>query len=278
MQLSELVGESLARRTIGGDAQSHVIDTPGPLEVAEANVLRTPLVGRSIAENRVGDFGASVLGVWERGEFSTARPDLVIKENAVLVLGGTRQQLESCDEGFAIYNVSGEPVVVVGGSRVGRATARSLTERGVAWRMVERDAANRPPGVSDERFRPRRRGGRGRVEEGRHRRRAGGDFDEPRRRLEHLSDDPAAARQHRADAEGLNIVRVTVPPALAGKSLAETTVRQDTGATIIAAVEDGAMRVNPGPADPLPRGGEVLLVGDAATEQNWAERYGAEAV
>ena len=321
-QLFEVMGESLARRTIGGDARAHVIDTLGPLEIAEANVLRTPLVGRSIAENRVADFGVSVLGVWERGEFAVARPDLVITENAILVLGGTREQLERYDEGFAIYNVSGEPVVVIGGSRVGSATARALTERGIAWRMIERDANHRPPGVPDADFIL------GDAADEAVLKRAGIDaapaviltsHDDALSiyltiLLRHLRPDiqiiSRATQEgnvktlHRAGAdfvmstaslgagrilnllrhgsivtiaEGLNIVRVKVPPALAGKALAETTVRQDTGATIIATVEDGAMRVNPDPADPLPRDGELLLIGDAATEEKWAQRYGAGA-
>ncbi len=150
--LSQLVGESLANRTIGGDAITHVIDAIDELKVAEANTLRTPLVGKTIAENRLGDLGVTVIGVWQRGVFSVARPETLIGDNAVILLGGTDEQLQNYDEAFAIYNVSGAPVVLVGGGRVGRATARALAERGIDWRMIERDERRRPPDATDEQF------------------------------------------------------------------------------------------------------------------------------
>ena len=78
-----------------------------------------------------------------------------------------------------------------------------------------------------------------------------------------------------AVAEGLNILRVRVPSALAGRPLAESDVRAKTGATIVAAVDaDGNMRVNPDPNEPLPGEGEILLIGDGETEQKFADRYG----
>ncbi|MEM1010931.1 MAG: NAD-binding protein [Planctomycetota bacterium] len=145
VEFSELMGESLARRTIGGDADD-VADgnvteegrpTLGGLLIAEANASRTPLVGKTLRENRLRDLGPSVLGVWDRGRFELATPDVVVSEHAVLLMAGTREQLEAYDESFVIYNVSGEPAVVIGGGRVGRATARSLKRRGISCNIVE---------------------------------------------------------------------------------------------------------------------------------------------
>ena len=152
LALGRLTGESLARRTLGGDALTHEIDAIGTFRVAEANAARTPLVGKTIAENRLGDFGVVVLAVCEQGVYKPALPDTVIGERAVLVLGGTKEQLESYDEGFAIYNVSGEPVVLIGGGTVGQATAKALTARGVEWRMVENNPNHRPADATDEQF------------------------------------------------------------------------------------------------------------------------------
>ena len=46
VQLAEMLGQSLARRVLGGDAMTHVIGQFGELLIAEANATRTPLVGR----------------------------------------------------------------------------------------------------------------------------------------------------------------------------------------------------------------------------------------
>ncbi|MEM6560202.1 MAG: NAD-binding protein [Planctomycetota bacterium] len=139
--LSELTGESLARRTIGGDAITHVIGGIDELLVAEANASRTPLVGKTIAENRLSDIGVSILGVSNRGKFELARPESMIEQHSVLVLAGSREQLDGYDEAFVIYNVSSLPALVIGAGRVGRATCRALIERGIDFRVVENDPA-----------------------------------------------------------------------------------------------------------------------------------------
>lgn len=137
IRLSELMGQALARCTLGGDAVSHVVAEVDEVLIAEASAARTPLVGRTLRENRLSDLGVSVLGVWERGRFDPATADTIVHENAILVLAGSRAQLDNYDEHFAIYNVSGEPAIILGGGRVGIATARALRERGIESRIVE---------------------------------------------------------------------------------------------------------------------------------------------
>ncbi|MEM8874982.1 MAG: NAD-binding protein [Planctomycetota bacterium] len=319
LNLTELVGESLAHRTIGGDAMTHVIDRLGNLQIAEANALRTPLVGNTIAENRIADLGVAVLGVWERGEFEVAQPDTVIGNNAVLVLGGTAEQLLNYDEAFAIYNVSGAPVVLIGCGRVGKATARALSNRGIQWCMIDRDPSRQADWMTDEQFLHgdaadvdvlKKAGiekaptvlitthddstnvyltlllrdlrpdiqiiSRATLEQNvRTLHRAGADFvmstatlgaSRIMNLLRHGSIVPIA--------EGLNIVRVAIPSALAGSRLTEVPVRKETGATVIATVVNGDMRINPNPADPLPTDGDLVLIGDEQTEQRFAELYG----
>lgn len=138
LRLEEMIGQSFARRTVGGDAMSHVLGQFGALLIAEANARRTPLVGKSLRENRLRDkVGVTVVGVWERGRFEPARPETEINENTVLVLAGLRENLFRYDELFCIYNVSTAPVVILGGGRVGRATARALEGREIDYRIVE---------------------------------------------------------------------------------------------------------------------------------------------
>lgn len=139
LSLSDLMGQALARCTVGGDAVSHVVAEVDDVLIAEASVGRTPLIGKTLRDNRLSDLGVSVIGVWERGRFELARPDLTVREGAILVLAGSRPQLDVYDEHFAIYNVSGEPTVILGGGSVGRSTAQALRDRGIPVWIVEKD-------------------------------------------------------------------------------------------------------------------------------------------
>lgn len=141
LQLREVLAQALARGTLGGDAMSHVVGQVDELLIAEASALRTPLVGQTLRQSGLRELGVNVVGFWDRGGFSPATPDAVIGESTVLVLAGSAEQLQRYDEQFAIYNVSSEPVLVLGGGSVGRAAARALRERGFDYRIVEQDAS-----------------------------------------------------------------------------------------------------------------------------------------
>lgn len=140
LRLEEMIGQSFARRVIGGDALAHVIGRFDEVLIAEAVAHRTPLVGKTLSESDLRrKVGATVVGVWERGSFEWAHSGTVIHDNTVLVLAGSREQIFRYDELFCIYNVSIAPVVILGGGRVGRATARALAARDVDFRIVEMD-------------------------------------------------------------------------------------------------------------------------------------------
>lgn len=146
VNIAEMLGRTLARSMVGGDALTHVVGSVDELLIAEANANRTPLVGKTLRENRLSDLGVNVIGLWDRGQFRPATPDTVVGENVILLLAGSESQLANYDEHFAIYNVSGAPVLIVGGGRVGRAAAAALARRGVDWRIVDRVA----DGLRDE--------------------------------------------------------------------------------------------------------------------------------
>ena len=138
LHLEERMGQSFARRTIGGDALAHVIGTFDDVHIAEAMARRTPLVGKTLAESGLRDkVGITVAGIWERGQLQMPHPDTVINENTVLVLAGSREAIFRYDELFCIYNVSASPAVILGGGKVGSATARALGDLGIDYRIVE---------------------------------------------------------------------------------------------------------------------------------------------
>lgn len=145
LQLAEMMGQTLARRVIGRDAKAHVIGQFDGLLIAEASAAGTPLVGRTLRDIGLRDHvHVNVAGVWERGRFQTAGPDTHVTANTVLVLTGTRRQLQDYDGLFCIYRTSDEPVVIVGGGRVGTATARALKQQIVDYRIVEKEAQRVP--------------------------------------------------------------------------------------------------------------------------------------
>jgi voltage-gated potassium channel len=144
ISLGDIIGRALARSMVGGDAVSHVVGSVDELLIAEANAHNTPLVGKTIRENRLADFGVNVIGLWDRGTFHHATPDTAITDSTILLLAGSRAQLEEYDEHFVIYNVSVTPVLILGGGRVGRATAQAFRERGIDYRIVDLDCADMP--------------------------------------------------------------------------------------------------------------------------------------
>jgi Trk K+ transport system NAD-binding subunit len=140
LQVPDMLGQSLARRVNGSDARAHVVGRYGELLIAESTAIGTTMVDKSLLEiGLLRDLGVSVVGVWERGEFKTARPETTVGATTVLVLAGDEEQLEKFDERYRIKPSSEAPTVIIGGGRVGSATARALAERGLSYRIVEQN-------------------------------------------------------------------------------------------------------------------------------------------
>jgi voltage-gated potassium channel len=140
LELTTMLGRSLARRAVAGDARANVIGQFGELLIAEAPVGGTPMVGRTLADGWLRTAtGLTVVGLWERGNFNAPLPDRVLEATTVLVLAGSEEQLGRFAELTVIYNIPDAPVLILGGGRVGRAAAAALRERGIDYRIVEKD-------------------------------------------------------------------------------------------------------------------------------------------
>ncbi len=145
--LGDILGRSLARRTLGGNARVHVIGHIDDLVIGEATAQETPLIGKTLRESMLRETtGVTVVGFWERGEFKQALPDTVITEKTVLVLAGSVDQLRRYDELVSIYHVSDKPVIIIGAGRVGLAASKSLSERHIEFRIIDKD----PSRIFDE--------------------------------------------------------------------------------------------------------------------------------
>ncbi|MDC0276976.1 NAD-binding protein [bacterium] len=138
IRLGDMMGQFLARRTIGNDAMAHVIGHFDELLIAEAMVTGTPIVGKTLAECNFSEMThTNVVGVWDRGEYKGAGPDTRISESTVLVLAGSKEMIQHYNQVFCIYHAEESHVVIIGGGRVGRATARVLAKRGLRYTIVE---------------------------------------------------------------------------------------------------------------------------------------------
>jgi voltage-gated potassium channel len=316
LRLEEIIGRSFARRVTGGDALAHTIGEFDEVRIAEATTRRTPLVGKSLQESKLREkVGVTVVGVWERGNFELASPDTMIHDNTVLVLAGSSEQIFRYNELFCIYNVANSPVLILGGGRVGRATAAALDERDIDYRIVERD----PTLVVDpEKYVVGNAAELSVLE-------SAGIYDAPAVIITPHDDDlntyltlycrklcPTtqiisramiernAATLHRAGAdavmsfasmaantvvnwlrrssilmvaEGLDLFKVPVPTELAGKTLAESGIRNRTGCSLIAISTDNGMELVSNPNLPIPADAEILLIGTIDAEDAFLSRY-----
>ncbi len=140
-QLANIIGEALARRTIGGSSLHHVVAHFDELLIAEALADSPKLEGKTLAEADLRkNAGINVIGIWERGEFTTSRPDAVIHSNTVLLLAGSKAQLEQFDQNYRNTSKDDEHVIVIGAGRVGTAVCKTLDSRNTDYRVIDRSA------------------------------------------------------------------------------------------------------------------------------------------
>jgi len=140
LHMGNLLGRALSRRTLGQDARVHTIGRMGDIVIAEATAHDTPLVGKTLRESQIRErLGINVVGIWERGKFQGSHPDTVINDYSVLMMAGSIDQLRQYDELFGIYGVSDEPVIIIGGGRVGRAAAYHLKRRNIRFKIIDKN-------------------------------------------------------------------------------------------------------------------------------------------
>ncbi|MFP4453764.1 MAG: potassium channel family protein [Desulfobacterales bacterium] len=144
-QFSQMLGKALSRRVLGVSMKANIIGRFDRLLIAEVPVMRTWLQGKTLAESRLRrTTGVNVVGLWEKNQFMIPTAQSRLEESTVLVLAGTEAQLEKFDASIG-HDKNGEvnnaPVVVLGGGRVGQAVARSLEERQIDFRVIEKNTA-----------------------------------------------------------------------------------------------------------------------------------------
>ena len=153
LQLHDVLGRSLAAWTIAGDCKANVIGRYEDLVLAQVPVIGTPLIGQTLAQSGIREtFGLAVVGIWERGKFIVPGPDTLIERTSVLVFAGAEEALNRYDEVYSFYQickVAGDPIIIVGGGRVGNAVAAHFKQADIPYLIIERSKRR---GEEDEHF------------------------------------------------------------------------------------------------------------------------------
>ncbi|WP_373517769.1 TrkA family potassium uptake protein [Pricia sp.] len=134
------LGEQLANRVNAQHAKSRPIGQYEDLFIAELPIHNTPLVSKTIRETGLRQkFGVSIVAIWKKGRMKPIAGTEKLTYDSVLVIIGNKDQLNSIDELFHEYNVNPNPVLVIGGGRVGFAAAESLQKDGILVNLIEKD-------------------------------------------------------------------------------------------------------------------------------------------
>lgn len=138
LDLTHLIAEALARRAIGGKDLSHVVGRIDDLIIAEVDAARTTLVGMTYGDAQRMT-SVSIVGFWARGHFEAGRKQSIIEESTVLVMAGSTTQVREFNAAYQKDKTEQKspPVIIIGGGRVGRATAAALKRRSIDYLIVE---------------------------------------------------------------------------------------------------------------------------------------------
>jgi Trk K+ transport system NAD-binding subunit len=316
LQLSDMLGRSLARRTIGGDTRINEIGAFEGLVFTETPVTGTPFPGKTLGSIKLREItGVTAVAMWDRGKLIIPDRDTPITQSTVLILAGSAEQMMKFEELICIYQPVPEPVIIIGAGRVGISAAASFTERNIPFIFIEKDSGIIPgnyPVIH------------GNAADLATLTRAGikktpaavlTTNDDAvniyltkycrslRRDMQIISRstvDRNVSTLHRAGAdfvmsyaalgagtifnylesgnilmltEGLNIFKAALPARYAGKNLADLSIRQDTGCSVIAVKTGEESRVNPDPFSPLPEGCGLILIGTSESEKSFIKKY-----
>jgi Trk K+ transport system NAD-binding subunit len=140
LTLTLLLGEHLAKRVSAGNVRANIIGHFHDSLLAEFPVHNTPLEGRTIRDSGLREeLGVNVVGVWREGRLLPADPDLELSPRSVPVVTANEEQVETIDAMLIIHEANPNPVIVIGGGRVGRAATVTLKRNGVSVHVVERN-------------------------------------------------------------------------------------------------------------------------------------------
>ena len=138
LELGAVLGREMASRVLGSTGRFHAIGSFGTTIIAEAAARGTALVGLTLGEALVLlRSRVRILAIMRKGRLRPMAPDVRITDGTVFVLAGLETDLVQWDEQFQCSEFSEDPVVILGGGRVGRSASRALSDEGVPNTIIE---------------------------------------------------------------------------------------------------------------------------------------------
>lgn len=130
----------MANRVNAKRAKSQPVGQYEDLFIAELPALNTPLVSKTIREAGLRQkFGVSIVAISERGRLKPVNINEKLTLESVLVVIGNKNQLQSIDELFQDFNINSNPVLLIGGGKVGLAAAESLHKNDILVNLIDKD-------------------------------------------------------------------------------------------------------------------------------------------
>ena len=138
LQLGATLGRELAGRILGTTGRAHVIGGFGQTLIAEVAVRGTPLAGLTLEAAQEQLKGAlRILAVMRRGVLRPLAPQACVGEMTILIIAGSRQDLDAYDAQFRDPQQPESPALILGGGRVGRAAGETFEKTAVPYTIVE---------------------------------------------------------------------------------------------------------------------------------------------
>jgi Trk K+ transport system NAD-binding subunit len=138
LPVKEILGRNIANRCVSGASHTNVMGNLEKLKIVEFPVLGTPFMGKVISEMRIRETtGVNIVGIWERGGFSTPTPDYILTPKSVLLLMGAKDKLTEFNAYMSIYFPSDKPIVIIGAGRVGIYVAHELDKKKIPYTIVD---------------------------------------------------------------------------------------------------------------------------------------------
>ncbi|MEN8199691.1 MAG: NAD-binding protein [Thermodesulfobacteriota bacterium] len=141
-QFLKILGIGLASRTIGV-AEPNIIDRFKELLIAEFPVQDTILVDQSLVQARLRErLGLSVIAFLKRGIICPPDPHEKLSPTTILILAGTKEDMGQAGRQLTnscAYSPLDPAVIILGGGRVGQASAEFLKQNDISYKIVEKE-------------------------------------------------------------------------------------------------------------------------------------------
>lgn len=138
-QLAKMLGRALVRQALGVFSHANIVGSFGQLLIVQTSAAQTSFEGKKLIESRIRELtGVNVIGLWQRGKFEIPQRETVINSTAMLLLAGSEEQFKQYNDFAKGTRSFDDPLLILGGGRVGQAVADALSDRGVSYCVVEK--------------------------------------------------------------------------------------------------------------------------------------------